>query len=116
MAEQGRVSHVGRSAANKRLIDADTNLHKIYPRLFENNVEAIAGGTKDPAEVWREFKGSKGHRVHLLAENDFYLTQNEIGVGYFRDNKSPHVYYWVVYVAHQIELVPYKGKAAKSKD
>jgi len=116
MAEQGRVSHIGRSAANKRLIDAGYNLHKRYPRLFENNVEAIAGGIRSVDEVWQGFKESEGHRSHLLAEDDFYRVQNEIGVGFYRDPKTPHVYYWVVYIAHQIEFMPYRGQVAVSKD
>ena len=101
MAELGRVDHIGRSGANRRLIDANYPLSKVYPRMFENNVEAIAAGYSDPAEMWKQFKNSDGHRTHLLAEHEFYLLQNEIAVGYFQDKKSPHVHYWVVYVAHQ---------------
>ncbi|TQV70991.1 CAP domain-containing protein [Aliikangiella marina] len=116
MAELGRVTHVGRSSANKRLIDAGYPLSKIYPRLFENNVEAIAGGISDANEMWEQFKLSETHRTHLLAEHEFYLLQDEIGVGFFKDRRSPHVEYWVVYLAHQGESKAYRGKVAKSKD
>ena len=116
MADLGRVDHIGRSAANRRLIDAGYPLSKIYPRMFENNVEAIAGGFGDPEEMWKQFKNSDGHRTHLLAEHEFYKLQNEIAVGYYRDKKTAHIDYWVVYVAHQQETKPFKGIVAQSKD
>ena len=116
MAELGRVDHIGRMGANKRLIEAGYPLSKIYPRMFENNVEAIAAGYGKPLKMWEQFKNSSGHRTHLLAEHEFYLLQNEIGVGYFRDVKTAHVDYWVVYFAHQEESSPYLGVVAKSKD
>jgi uncharacterized protein YkwD len=116
MAGRGIVSHVGNSHANKRLILAGYPLSRIYPRLFENNVEAIAGGVPTAPSMWQEFKGSQAHRNHLLAEHEFYRLQDEIGVGFFYDEDSPHLEYWVVYLAHQMEPGPYKGEIAKSKD
>ena len=50
------------------------------------------------------------------AEHEFYLLQDEIGVGFFSDPQSPHGEYWAVYVAHQKEQEPYQGEIAKSKD
>jgi uncharacterized protein YkwD len=116
MAKLEHVSHIGRKAANRRLIDSGYALSRIYPRMFENNVEAVAGGIKDAKSMWRSFKQSDGHRTHLLAEHEFYLLQNEIGVGFFKDKKTAHVEYWVVYIAHQNELKTYQGEIAKSKD
>lgn len=116
MAELGRVDHIGRSSANRRLIDAGYPLSKIYPRMFENNVEAIAAGYKDPKDIWKRFKNSSGHRTHLLAEHEFYALQNEIGVAYFRAKNTAHIDFWVVYVAHQQEAKPFLGVIAKSKD
>ena len=116
MAELGRVDHIGRSGANRRLIEAGYPLSKIYPRMFQNNVEAIAAGFSDPKEMWQQFKNSDGHRTHLLAEHEFYALQNEIAVGYYRNKKTAHVDYWVVYVAHQQESQPFTGEVAKSKD
>jgi len=113
MALKGRVKH---NASNKRLVDAGYSLSKIYPRMFENNVEAIAGGISSPSQMWEEFKQSDAHRIHLLAEHEFYMLQNEIGVGYFKEPNSPHVDYWVVYVAHRQEEKKYQGEIAKSKD
>ena len=113
MAQLGRVNH---KAANRRLINAGYSLSHIYPRLMENNVEAIAGGISSPEKMWQTFKESDNHRIHLLAEHDFYKLQNEIGVGYFKSPKSEHVDYWVVYIAHQNESADYQGDIAKSKD
>ena len=116
MAMLGRVTHIGLNPANKRLIDAGYPLSRIYPRFLENNVEAIAGGLSLPSEMWADFKNSEGHRMHLLAEHDFYKLQDEIGVGFYYDKKSPHVEYWVVYIAHQKEAQKYDGEIAKSKE
>lgn len=116
MAKRGRVSHVGSSFANRRLIDAGYPLSASYPRMFENNVEAIAGGISEPEKMWVSFKNSSGHRMHLLAEHEFYTLQDEIGVGFYFDRKSPHQEYWVVYIAHQVENKKFRGQVAKSKD
>ncbi|PHS16793.1 MAG: hypothetical protein COA86_11035 [Kangiella sp.] len=116
MSKLGRVSHIGKSPANRRLINEGYALSKIYPSLFENNVEAVAGGISDPSEVWIEFKESRAHRIHLLAEHKFYLLQNEIGVGFYSDKKTAHVEYWVVYIAHQREKEIYRGSIAESKN
>lgn len=88
MATNGRVRH---KASNKRLIDAGYPLSRIYPRLFENNVEAIAGGISTAEQMWKDFKKSDSHRTHLLAEHEFYRLQNEIGAGFFKDINSPHI-------------------------
>jgi len=116
MAILKRVTHVRRNPANKRLVEAGYPLAEIYPLLFENNVEAIAAGISDPLIMWQEFKGSDVHRIHLLGQHEFYCLQNEIGVGFFYDTKTPHVEYWVIYIAHQIEILNYDGDIAKSKD
>ena len=116
MAELGQVAHLGRSAANARLARAGYPLADIYPRLLENNVEAIAGGIAEAGAVWSAFKASGAHRSHLLAEHEFYRLQDEIGVGYFRDPASPHVDYWVVYIAHRSDDPEYRGRIATRKD
>jgi len=116
MATLKRVAHVGRNPANKRLVEAGYPLAEIYPLSFENNVEAIAGGISDPQVMWQEFKESDVHKMHLLGEHEFYLLQNEIGVGFYYDTNTPHVEYWVIYIAHQIQFQNYEGTIAKSKD
>jgi hypothetical protein len=114
MAELKRVTHIGKRGANIRLRDAGYQLAKIYPGMMSNNVEAIAGGISSPEDVWTAFKESNEHRMHVLAEHEFYLLQDEIGVGYFYDWHTPHVDYWVIYIAHQkptllaVEIAPSK--------
>ena len=116
MASLQKVTHLGKSSANRRLKDSGYPLSKIYPNLLENNVEAIAGGISKAEDVWQAFKNSEAHRMHLLGEHDIYLLQNEIGVGYFEDPFSAHVEYWVIYVAHRDGDTAYAGVIARSKD
>jgi hypothetical protein len=113
MSKKGRVRH---AMPNRRLIEAGYPLSKIYPRALENNVEAVAGGMKYAEKVWQIFKSSDDHRMHLLAEHEFYRLQNEIGVGYYKNPNSPHVEYWAVYMAHREEKKVYQGEIAKSKN
>jgi len=116
MAELGRVSHIGKHPANRRLTEEGYPLSKIYPRFLENNVEAIAGGISKPETMWKEFKNSAGHRTHLLAEHEFYLLQDDLGVGYYFNENTKHIQYWVVYFAHKNEYKTYTGEIAKSKE
>lgn len=111
-----KIKRVRHRMSNRLLIDAGYPLSKIYPRALENNVEALAGGVSSPEEMWIQFKESSGHRMHLLAEHDFYRLQDEIGVGFISDPKTPHVQYWAVYVAHRAEEKKYDGEIAKSKN
>ena len=67
-------------------------------RSFSNQVEAIMGGVETAQESFDLFKTSPDHKAHLLGENEFVLEQDQIGVGYFKDNTTEHVYYWVVYI------------------
>jgi hypothetical protein len=116
MASLGRVDHIGRNPANRRLVHGGYPLANIYPTFLENNVEAIAGGFSDASEVWEIFKNSEAHRTHLLALHEFYELQNDIGVAFYYDKNTPHIEYWAVYVAHQDSDKDYKGEIAKSKD
>ncbi len=34
----------------------------------------------------------------MLAEHEFYVEQDEIGIAFVRKWESPHVEYWVVYL------------------
>lgn len=100
MARTGRVAHYGNMVSpNMRLRRAGYVLPGYYPRGVANQVEAVAGGYGTPEEALAAFLGSQSHREHLLGEHPFYASQDEIGVGYFRDPDSEHVEYWAVYVA-----------------
>ncbi|GAA0197084.1 hypothetical protein GCM10009123_00170 [Kangiella japonica] len=100
MAAAGKVSHNGSGGTpNLRLIKAGYPLNLPAEAEGENHVEAILGGYSDPEEVIDMFRNSYYHRIHLFAEDPFFLEQNEIGVGYAAKWFSPHVDYWVVYIA-----------------
>lgn len=101
MAEKRLVSHFGKGGPNRRLRSAGYVLPRDYPRSFANQVESVAGGVENPEKVWSAFKKSTGHRTHLLGQHPFYNQQDEIGVGFYYDEDSPHQYYWVVYIAAQ---------------
>jgi len=116
MALLGRVTHVGKQSANQRLIDSGYPLADIYPHVMSNQVEAIAGGLSTAEEVLADFLASDSHHMHLLGKHEFYMMQNEIGVGFHYDWKTPHVEYWVVYIAHQNPTANKNVKIAPSKD
>lgn len=100
MSEYGLVAHNLGGSPNLELEKANYLLPKYYGRNHaSNNVEAIAGGYRNAEEVFDGFKRSAGHRSHILGEVDFYLEQDEIGVGFFYEWESPHVEYWAVYIA-----------------
>jgi len=100
MAELGLVMHNLGGSPNSRLREAGYKLPEHYGHEFNSNqVEAIAGGYSDAAEVWDAFKRSDQHRTHLLGDHEFYLEQDEIGVAFLKKWESPHVEYWVVYLA-----------------
>ena len=99
MKERGMVAHNLGGSPNNWLSDRGYELPDYYGAAFSNQVEAVAGGYTTAAAVWRGFKNSKAHREHLLGELPFYQEQDEIGVGFVQDYKSPHDEYWVVYVA-----------------
>lgn len=105
MAKSGKVNHfVGGLGANQRLRDLGYNLPPFYSRATGNNVEAVAGGQESPQQAWIEFKNSELHRVLLLGEIPFYAEQNHIGVGHYYEWHSPHVDYWVVYIAREARI------------
>jgi uncharacterized protein YkwD len=98
MAENKRVDHIlNRQTPNQLLRSYGIDL----PRIYEpsgNQVEAISGGKETAQSAFDYFMTSPPHKAHLLGENEFYKTQNEIAVGYYYDFYTPHEHYWVVYV------------------
>ena len=100
MADFGLVMHNLGGSPNSRLSNANYQLPNYYGKDFNSNqVEAIAGGYANADKVWDGFKRSEGHRTHLLGEHEFYLEQDELGIAFIKEKKSPHVEYWVVYLA-----------------
>lgn len=112
MAEFGLVAHNLGGSPNSHLTEIGYLLPEHYGTEFNSNqVEAIAGGYSDATDVWKAFKNSKTHRAHLLGEHEFYLEQDEIGIAFIKKWESPHVEYWVVYLAKSYQKKqPYNGK------
>ena len=98
--------------------DITKNFTDYYGSAFSNQVEAIAGGYETAEDVWLAFKKSEGHRTHLLGEHPFYLEQDEIGVGFYKEWYSPHVEYWVDYLTKgksKDQTNPFKDKELPNK-
>ena len=90
--------HAGRMTPNQLLRHHGYKLPKTYP-IFGNQVEALAGGAENASEVIGDFLESKPHKSLLLGEDDFFKTQDQIGVAYIADIESDHQNYWVVIIA-----------------
>ncbi|MCX6050543.1 MAG: hypothetical protein NT075_36080 [Chloroflexi bacterium] len=61
-----------------------------------NNIESIGLNYSSADLVWDAWKHSAGHRVHVLAEEDFYVTQTDYGIGYAVSSNGS---YWVLITA-----------------
>ena len=64
-----------------------------------NYVESIAAGSASPADTWNAWMNSPPHKEHLLAQNSFFASETNFGVGYYYDPNSTYKYYWVVITA-----------------
>lgn len=124
MAERGLVSHFLGGSPNSRLREAGLTLPSYYGDAMSNQVEALAGGYRTAEKVWRALKTSHTHKQHLLAEIPFYAEQDEIGVAFHKDIRTPHVEYWAIYVtklsgeanAVQFDDIPDKGLGIVTED
>src|SRR5215212_5600528 len=61
-----------------------------------NNIESIGLNYSSGDLVWDAWKHSPAHRVHVLAEEDFYATQTDYGIGYAVSSNGS---YWVLITA-----------------
>lgn len=60
-----------------------------------NNIEVLAGGFATPEEAFMGWLGSPGHRALVLGENDFYMRQSWLGVGYaYGQGPGKWGHYW----------------------
>lgn len=121
MAAVGKVSHYGSGGSpDERLIKSGYQLYLPQGAVGLNHVEAILGGYSEADIVLDNFSNSYHHRVHLFAEHPFFLTQDDIGVGYAREWNSPHVDYWVIYIAseegYSINKDMFTNKALEGKE
>ncbi|MDJ0654936.1 MAG: hypothetical protein QNJ40_12315 [Xanthomonadales bacterium] len=103
MARRGYFSHrtPERLGPNALLREFGYPLPDSYRGPLGNSVESILGGIRDPESVWREFLGSTVHREHLLGHDEFFESQDEVGVAHVRAIDSKHVDYWVVVIARK---------------
>lgn len=103
MATREYFSHVDPDnvGPNEKLEARGYNLPDSYRLGRSNNIESIAGGIRSPVEAFEGFLDSTPHRNHLLGLTDFYLQQNEFGIGYYVNPKSLHTYFWVVVIARK---------------
>jgi len=100
MAKEGKVSHDGPGGTpDKRLLNAGYPLSLPVAVIGNNHVESIMGGTPHAEAVLDYFANSYSHRIHIFGEHPFYMEQFEIGVGHAEEWYSPHIDYWVVYIA-----------------
>lgn len=110
MAKASRISHnIDHTTPNELLRQHGIKLPKNYG-FFDNQVESIMGAVATPQKSFDVFMTSPGHKYHLLGEDKFLHKQNQIGVGYYKDTDSEHVYHWVVYIT---QILPNKKYSTK---
>ena len=98
LAKANIISHtVDHTTPNDLLRQHGIKLPKNYG-MFDNQVESIMGAVVTPQKSFDVFMTSPGHKYHLMGQDKFLLTQNQIGVGFYKDDNSEYVYHWVVYI------------------
>lgn len=99
LSEHNMIMHnIGYQTPNQLLRKKGYALSEVYP-VLGNQVEALAAGENNAKETLQQLLNSKSHRRLLLGEESFYKPQNEIGVAYIKQSKSPYGHYWVIYLA-----------------
>lgn len=64
-----------------------------------NNIESLAAGSSHVDTVWETWMSLPSHRLHLLADDDFFSQQTRYGIGYAYVPNSRYGHYWVVLTA-----------------
>lgn len=106
LSENNIIMHnIGHKTPNQLLRAKGYPLSEVYPALG-NQVEALAAGENNAKKTLQQLLNSKNHRRLLLGEVSFYQPQNEMGVAYVRQTKSPFDYYWVIYIADDDRIRP----------
>ncbi len=114
LSENNVIMHsIGRQTPNQLLRNKGYPLSAIYPMLG-NQVEALAAGENNANDTLQQLLNSKSHRRLLLGEEPFYQPQNEIGVAYVRQTKSPYDFYWVIYLADYNRAKPERDYVVSS--
>ena len=86
--------------ANHAIRSAGYPLPLWYGTAKSNNtVESLSAGYSSASSAWNALLGSPGHRSHLLATDSFYRDQTTYGIGFYHDDSSPYVDYFVILTA-----------------
>lgn len=64
-----------------------------------NNIESIGAGANNADGMWNAWMVSEKHLTHILGSNEFFVQQNEYGIGFAQVPGSPYQYYWVVIIS-----------------
>ncbi|NJN84312.1 MAG: hypothetical protein HC802_19890 [Caldilineaceae bacterium] len=102
MAERDYFGHINPDGIGPNYLVRQEGypLPSYYSRALDgNNIESIGAGFVEAAELWEKWKGSPGHREHVLGLQNFYRTQIEYGIGYATDDASTYRRYWVLITA-----------------
>ncbi|MDD8046700.1 MAG: CAP domain-containing protein [Verrucomicrobiota bacterium] len=81
------------------------------PSKEANFVESLTAGHATAKSAFSAFMGSPGHKDHLMARDQFYLSQTRYGIGYASSNREPYRHFWVVITAPPApdeEIRPFK--------
>jgi hypothetical protein len=97
MADRNYFSHTSPDGhgPNFWVVQAGYGLPNYYT-ANGNNIESIGLNYGTADQVWQAWKSSSAHRVHVIAEDPFYATQTDYGLGYVEKNGSR---YWVLLTA-----------------
>lgn len=69
-----------------------------------NNIEStLHGGNGDVERAWNSWMGSEHHRVHILALDDFFKGQINVGIGYYFLDLSAYNHYFCILTCHPEE-------------
>lgn len=68
-----------------------------YPDGDANNIESLCHGGMGKVEgAWAAWMGSPHHKTHILALDNFYAAQTQIGVGFYALPTSVKKFYWAI--------------------
>jgi len=113
MADANLVAHtLNNITPNELLTKEGIKLPYSYS-ILGNQVESLQGGAETAQKAFENFLASLPHKNHLLGENQFFLNQDQIGVGYFFNQSTYHEDYWVVYITSLEDKNDEKGMGFK---
>lgn len=64
-----------------------------------NSIESIIGGVKNPISALTALLGSNSHADHLLGRNEFFRSQNRVGIAFLDRVGSPYTFYYVFLIS-----------------